>query len=202
MTLSKAELVTSGIVNKPIHRSSIGLLGFRLLPRWGIRFVVDGAGAQLRLQRLHIVGMKRPADGQPSTVMGGAVHVDKGSLELVASVFERCEAQSGGALANLGGTVDIRSSMFVANRAMDQGGAIINSGGELLVERTVFVGNQAFHGASIQESGHGNGGAIATVGQQSRSRLTGVGLVSNSAIIGGGIFAEDDSVISTDTWTW
>jgi predicted outer membrane repeat protein len=115
-----------------------------------VRFFQVGSGASLELSDLTLLN--------GSATQGGAVLVAGGTLELERVTFQTSGATgtpSGGAIANLAGTVTASSSTFSGSYALRDGGAIYNAtGGTMLLDGCVFDGNHT----------DGNGGAIYNQG--------------------------------------
>jgi hypothetical protein len=126
-------------------------------------------------------------DNGNHTQIGGAVANLGGHVEVRGSTFRRNVAGTGGALdsGGLGGTMRVQSSTFEGNRATDAGGAIDNDGGNTLeVSGSVFQRNNSGAGAGIF-----NGGTVVVSG----STFAGGTGVNGLGVYNGGVATVNDS---------
>lgn len=87
------------------------------------------------------------SDGGGSGGFGGAIHNNQGTLRVVNSTFEACNATALGGAIFSSGNADVRRSIFTLNSA-PTGGAIYAEG-VLNVSDSVFSSNTANSGPSI-----------------------------------------------------
>ncbi|WP_458405289.1 C1 family peptidase [Methanobrevibacter sp.] len=81
---------------------------------------------------------------------GGALFLDlyansdgklKGNVIINNTIFNNCSSEFGGAILQLGGSLEIYNSQFINNGAEENGGAIYTSNVELLIDNSNFTGN-------------------------------------------------------------
>jgi predicted outer membrane repeat protein len=128
-------------------------------------------------------------DGYANT--GGAIFNNGGTLNIVNSTLTDNEAYYGGALANMGGTVTIERSTFSGNSATDDGGAIGNT---ILPAASITIITSTFSGNSAGDVGGAIYNAVGTI-QMSSSTFA-----QNSAgTSGGAIYNQTGAVLLVNT---
>jgi predicted outer membrane repeat protein len=84
---------------------------------------------------------------------GGGI-LNRGELVAKGMAFVANQAeQTGGGLANMGGTLTVINSTFAGNHAGDAGGALADSAGKVTVTNCTFSGNRSGGGGGIFSSG-------------------------------------------------
>jgi filamentous hemagglutinin family protein len=138
-----------------------------------------GAGGAISADRATTVISRTGMAGNTALDVGGAIYQNYGVLSLNASSFSQNAARNGGAIALVGGQLNLVTTDFVDNQASDSGGAIRSQfGGVLDIVDSNFLRNQALNDA---------GGAISD--NSGTTRITGGTIIDNAALIGGGIEA-------------
>ena len=154
----------------------------------------DRTAPRLTVQRLTFRDGMGPATGDDTSVGGGAIYRDGGSLTVVDCTFENNRARqtgpdaAGGAIYGFGGgeTV-IVGSAFTGNSASD-GGAVGSLNGDLVAVNSTFTGNAA-SGTGGNPGDGGCGGAVYMDGTHEKAVLCGVRISGNTAGgLGGGVF--------------
>lgn len=126
--------------------------------------------------------------GGSTSTGGGAIYSStdgNGTVTIVDCKFtgnKTTVSQSGGAIANRSGTMDITNSIFTNNRAAANGGGAISSGEILSVSGCTFTGNST-NGSDTSLASYGRGGAIFSFG---RLTIANTMFTGNSATIDGG----------------
>jgi hypothetical protein len=120
--------------------------------------------------------------------LGGAICVDKGTVDVIDSVLAGNAAGGGGAVANLAGAVTIVRSTVSDNVATDNGGGIKNNS-KLVVTDSTISGN-----STTDAFGDGGGGVFNT-GTTTVSNST---VSGNMAILAGGGIWNNGSLRATN----
>lgn len=126
-----------------------------------------------------------------SSKNGGALYLDiygaadgvlTGNVKINNTIFNNCSSEFGGAVLQLGGSLDISNSQFTNNNAKENGGAVYTSYVEMNVDNTNFTDNKA-------SADYGLGGAIFfDIGSLTVAKSNFKGSV---ALKGGAIYAYD-----------
>ena len=130
---------------------------------------VTGGSTNLSLTNVTI------RNGLADTSGGGALQISGGgTVTIVNGTFEDNRADYGGAIHNIGSTVQINVAVFTGNRATfgDGGAVLTDSGGSTTLERTSVDGNQA----SVA------GGGLAVTGVGSSLDVIGSTVSNNVAL--------------------
>jgi hypothetical protein len=101
----------------------------------------DGSGRRCEIQGITIRGGLGSA--------GGALRIERGSVDIRWCAFVANEADSGGAVFASGGQVSLVGCTFHENRAGEVGGAIANRNGTIDVNYCQFEGNDSPTGSAI-----------------------------------------------------
>lgn len=124
--------------------------GFAVTPNNNTRvFEISGANRSLALSGLTVAG------GDTASAGGAAFVTNGGSLTAQQVAFvDNHAAQRGGAVRNMGGTIDITDSVFTGNTSDFWGGAISSAeaNGTVNLGRNVFAENNALQFANTELS--------------------------------------------------
>ncbi len=166
-------------------------------------------------------GKTIPVNGVPSTKDGGAIYVDHGKIAasdcgFKNNIAEAVSAGAGGAIGNIGGTVEVADCLFSENEA-NSGGAIANFyGGVTTINDSAFVQNTAlFHGGAIANyfgagelviadstftlnsvSGAQSSGGAVYVYSETNASITSSNFEENSSLEFGGAIGNDGHALS------
>ena len=86
-------------------------------------------------------------------INGDGYNCDGGVVRIINSIFDKNTAEFGGAILQLGGTLDVSDSLFANNIAKENGGAIYSSDANVILNNNIFANNQA-------NETNGYGGAV------------------------------------------
>ena len=123
---------------------------------------------------------------------GGAIFADvngnilnaTGKVTIKGTTFDKCSADFGGAILQLGGTSKITSSEFTGNCATANGGAVYTSNATVTISKSTFTNNKA-------DKDNGLGGALyLDYGKETISSST---FTNNQASQGGAVYIFDSS---------
>ena len=76
-------------------------------------------------------------------VNGDGDNCDGGVVRILDSIFDKNSAEFGGAILQLGGTLDVSNSLIANNIAKENGGAIYSSDAKVILSNNIFVNNKA-----------------------------------------------------------
>ena len=137
-----------------------------------------------------------------ATRNGGAIFIDanaesdaylRGSSVINLTKFTNCSSEFGGAILQLGGFVNVLSSLFENNHAVYSGGAIYSSNATVYAFGSIFKNNYIQYSNSLSR-----GGALyADYSNDVDIRLC--NFTDNNASEGGAIFLYDTSFIIVDS---
>ena len=86
-------------------------------------------------------------------INGDGDNCDGGVVKINNTLFDKNSAEFGGAILQLGGTLDIANSIFTNNVAKENGGAIYTSNATVVLNKNTFTNNKA-------NKNDGYGGAV------------------------------------------
>lgn len=134
---------------------TIAGVGARLLAVDGggaVRLLAIGSGVSANIYDLTLSGARYDATQGPE----GAI-VNRGNLSLVGIALTGNAGIEGGAVTNLGGSVNIKWSQITGNSAVTGGGGLLNNYGTINVNNSTIANNTVTGGTE-------GGGAISTYG--------------------------------------
>ena len=76
-------------------------------------------------------------------INGDGDNCDGGVVKINNTLFDKNSAEFGGAILQLGGTLDIANSIFTNNVAKENGGAIYTSNATVVLNKNTFTNNKA-----------------------------------------------------------
>jgi len=145
------------------------------------------------IKGMTFTGCRNEMDGEATDDRGGALRLNSGVTNIIASVFDSNftggASGFGGAIATAGGTLNISGSTFISNTTRDgHGGAIYSSSTKLNITDTVFDGNK------YPGSGNMHGGALYL--NNSITTIDGCTFANSIASTGGAIFLNSGGTLT------
>jgi hypothetical protein len=123
------------------------------------------------------------AHGRADQGTGGGIF-NRGVLVMQQSALDENVADTGGGLANIGGTVSIEDGYIFANAATHPGGGIYTEGGSVTIMTTTIAKNGGDGGGALE---HVGGGDVTIVDSAIVDNLTGQGGGGNISFYGGSL---------------
>jgi len=129
-----------------------GSISNRLWKAAGVTISAKRAYPVLQIEPEGRVVLKAITITQGNGERGGGI-INRGVLVVKGATFlDNRAAQDGGALANLGGRVQLINSTFIDNRAGNTGGAFANHAGQAIVTNCTFSDNGAPQAGAIDNN--------------------------------------------------
>ena len=123
------------------------------------------------------------------------------ALKISQSIFQQNQVTvfTGGAIDSPVGGMDIQSSIFISNTAIQNGGAIFSGSGSVTINNSQMTGNKSLGGNCLPACSSGDGGAIFSSGPLTVTQTT---LLNNFAKLnGGGLAGHGGTVVMNSTFT-
>ena len=171
------EIVGEGETGAFIDATALGVPALAAAPR-------SAATARMTIEHLTVFGARE------ASLMGGAIRVEGGRLDLIGvTVIGGLADRGGGIAVGAGARLRLVEALVIGNKAASSGGGIWNEG-VLTVSRSAIVGNLAIDGGGIW-SGSGPGSATS---------IENVTIAENTATgDGGGLWLAGPAEIAAST---